>query len=151
MYNVLAATDIDTITWKTVLQSSLKDKHPPPGRPAFLSCDVLPPLTDVDTVAFHIEQIAHKIRGAAGPSGTDSMQWQSFLLRYGSYSSGLREAMAKLTRCLATSMVDLTDNRLIALDKCPGVRLIGIGECICRVIGKTMALVTGRVCVVLNS
>ena len=33
-------------------------------------------------------------------SCTDSMQWQSFLLQYGSYSGGLREAMAMLT-CLA--------------------------------------------------
>ena len=65
--------------------------------------------------------------------------------------------MAMLTRRLVNSMVDWTDinalmaNRLIALDKCPGVRLIGIRECICSMIGKTMALVTGRVCVVLNS
>ena len=76
-------TDIDSKTGKTVLQS-LKDKHPPSERPdpaAFLTCDVLPPLTDVDIVASRIEQIAHKIRGAAGPSGTDSMQWQSFLLQ----------------------------------------------------------------------
>ena len=54
---VLAPTDIDTKNGKTVLQS-LKDKHPPPGRPdpsAFLTCDVLPPLTDVDIVASHIE------------------------------------------------------------------------------------------------
>ena len=149
---VFAPTDIDTKTGKTVLQS-LKDKHPPPGRPdpsAFLTCDVLPPLTDVDIVASHIEKTAHKIRGAAGPSGTDSMQWQSFLLRYGSYSGELREAMAVLTRRLANSVVDWGDikalmaNRLIALDKSPGVRPIGIGECIRRVIGKTMALVTGR-------
>ena len=60
---VLAPTDIDIKTGKIVLQSSLNDKQPPPGRldpAAFLTCDVLPPLTDVDIVAFHIEQIAHK-------------------------------------------------------------------------------------------
>ena len=74
---VLAPTDLDTKTGKTVLQS-LKDKHPS----AFLTCDILPPLLDA---ASHIEQVAHNIKGAAGPSGTDSMQWQRFLLQYGSY------------------------------------------------------------------
>jgi hypothetical protein len=38
----------------------------------------------------------------------------------------------------------LTACRLVALDKCPGVRPIGIGEVARRIIGKAILTVTGQ-------
>ena len=55
----------------------------------------------------------------------------------------LREQIAKLARKLATVILDPTTLealvccRLVPLDKCPGIRPIGIGE-VLRIIGKSI-------------
>ncbi|KAL5515985.1 hypothetical protein EMCRGX_G001241 [Ephydatia muelleri] len=103
---------------------------------------------DVDITALHVENLAHNIKGGAGPSGTDSIRWQSCVLHYGAHINRLREAIAALTRSMANTAFEwdnikaLTANQLIALDKCPGVHPIGIGECLHRIIGRVMALTT---------
>ena len=69
-----------------------------------------------------------------GMSGVDSIGLQHWLLKFGVRSHTLREAVADLTRWMvndcppwaATSA--LMANRLMALNKCPGVRPVGIGE-----------------------
>ena len=68
---------------------------------------------------------------------------------FAAHISRLRKAVADLAMHLANGIVNWTDiralmaNRLIALDKCPGVRPIGIGECLRHVLGCVLALVTG--------
>ena len=96
--------------------------------------DELPPLVDVDIAGSHIENAARRIRGTSGPGGSIVAQWQCYLLRFGSSSSTLRDADGKLVRCLANGVVEwaqikaLMSCRLIALDKCPGVRPIAVGK-----------------------
>ena len=135
---------------KTVLDL-LKEKHPPPSScndRACVPCNDLPSLTDVDITSAHIEKVARMIHGGAGPSGSTAIQWQGFLLHYGAHSGKLRDSMAELARQLSNSIFEWSDihalmaNRLIALDKCPGVRPIGIGEEPRRILGKAIALAT---------
>ena len=82
-------------------------------------------------------------------SAFDPAQWQNLLLKQGRASENLREAMAALTRRLANNIVEWDDiqamkaNKLIALDKCPGVRPIGVGDVAARLCAKVMIYITG--------
>ena len=130
----------------------LREKHPDPansGIQAFLPCNNLPPLTDVDVTGSHIEHVARCIQGGAGPGGSSAVQRQEYLLRYGSHSAQLRNEVAALARHLANNIVEwphiraLMSSRFIALDKCPGVRPIAIGEELRRIVCKALAFATG--------
>ncbi|CAA9994685.1 unnamed protein product, partial [Nesidiocoris tenuis] len=137
---------------RTVLEI-LESKHPEQLQPdpsLFLQDENLPVLVDVNISETHISKAAHRLKGSAGPSGTDGDQWRNMLLRYGNHSLRLREAVASLTRFLANSVVEwdqikaILARRGVALDKCPGVRPIGVGEVLQRICAKTMAMVTGE-------
>ena len=93
---------------KTVLEV-LELKHPDQTEPhadAFVECDALPILLEVTVTEEHIRKTAHKLSGSAGPSGADSMLWQSILLKYGNQSKELREAMATLTERQANNIIE---------------------------------------------
>ena len=75
---------------------------------------------------------AHQLQGGAGPSGCDASHWRDILLRYGFSSTHLHDSVTGLCRCLCNSIVPWNSIRalvascLIALDKCLGVKPIGI-------------------------
>ena len=134
----------------TVMEA-LKLKHPEPQYPpesALIKRDTLPPRMDLMVTGAHVHSAASRIQGSAGPSGTDASHWQDVLLRYGAHSDRLRDSVATLARRLSNNIVPWDDIRafvacrLIALDKCPGIRPIGIGETLRRIIGKTICSVT---------
>ena len=85
--------------------------------------------------------------GAAGPSGLDVASWKRLCTFFKSASTDLCESLAATARRICTCYVDpsglsaFVACRLIALDKCPGVRPIGIGETARRLIGRTIARV----------
>jgi len=139
----------DTPSW-TVLDE-LKAKHPC-GQPACKEA-LLPPSATVSS--FHpvifdaldgaaIRSAALRTKGAAGPSGVDAFCWRRLCTSFHRASDDLCASLALVARRLCTDMVDpkgltaFVACRLIALDKCPGVRPIGVGEVVRRIVGKAV-------------
>ena len=117
----------------------LTKKHPPSATPpvdALLPENASPPheiiFDNLDANLIH--RAALRTKGAAGLSGLDAFAWRRLCTSYKSASVNLCKAMAAAGRSICTSSVDPSSMsafvacRLIPLDKCPGVRPIGIGE-----------------------
>ena len=127
---------------------ALKEKHPkaqPANQDALLLQGEIPSIHPIlfDCInASVVHKIALTIQGAAGPSMADSFVWRRMLVSFKAASTELCSAVADLARRLSTEHVDpfglmpLLNNRLIPLDKNPGVRPIGVGETLRRIIGK---------------
>ena len=136
----------------TVLRE-LPEKHPD-AAPAGPNTLLFGPVNLVDPVIFQsidaelVRTICLQTTGAAGVSGLDSSAWRRICCSFGSASSTLCQAIARLTRLLATTRVDsdgisaLLAGRLIPLDKNPRVRSIGVGEVLRRIIAKLILRVT---------
>ena len=111
-----------------------------------LVCDNLPPIEEGEITGSLVQSVARSIQGGAGPAGCDAVHWQDVLLGFGAHSSCLRDNIAALARKLMNTIVPWEDlrslmaGRLVALDKCPGVRPIAVGESLRRIIGKSVCL-----------
>ena len=92
-----------------------------------------------------VRKSAIRTKGSHGPSGLDADFWSKILCNsiFGNASDDLRHAIALLARMLCSeelvdqkSIEGLFACRLIPLDKSPGIRPIGVGEVLRRIIAK---------------
>ena len=134
----------------------LHEKHPV-GEPQHEEMLLSGPIKHVHPVIFDdingdlVRRIAMKMKGAAGPSCFDSDDWKTILVsrQFGTSSSDLCDSIAKVAKTLCTEnrtaqeggMSPLMACRLIPLDKDPGLRPIGIGEVLRRIIGKIVVYI----------
>jgi hypothetical protein len=94
--------------------------------------DTLPDFADVDITKEVIEKVARRLSGSAGLGGSDTQAIQQWLLHFRQTSKGLHKAVQEFTDWrMANDMPPwaayqaLKAGRLVALDKCPGVRTHG--------------------------
>ena len=142
---VLTTGDQSNVT----VRDELAKKHPP-GQPAdsnnvldARNSDVHPVLYEcIDGAA--IPKAAIRTNGSAGPSGLDACGWKRLCTSFQNPSVDLCNSLAVVARRICSFYVDpeglapFTACRLIALDKCPGIRPIGVGETSRRIIGKAI-------------
>ena len=129
----------------------LKQKHPE-GKPLFASAidNLETPSDEPHPIIFErmtgplICTMAMKTDGAAVPSGIVAHGWKRLCTSFNQDSNDLCEALPSVCKRICTSLVDpkgltaFVACRLIALDKCPGVRPIGIGEVVRHILGKAI-------------
>ena len=132
------------------MNEHLLEKHPPgiPATPSAISEE--PPTIQPHPVVYDqidgplIRSTVQCLSGSAGPSGFDAKGWKRVCSSFHSASDDLCTAIARVTRRLCSSYIDpqgisaLVACRLVALDKCPGIRPIGIGETLRRLMAKAV-------------
>ncbi len=127
----------------------LKSKHPP-SQPSTQDSTISGVPPEVHSVIFDpidsslIRSTTLHVCGAAGPSGLDAYDWRRLCTSFQSASTTLYQALALSAKRLCTTNINSTALypllacHLIALDKCPGVRPIGIGNTARRIMAKAI-------------
>ena len=136
--NLIPVTTSDGETCQCSTHDILREKHPL-GKPPAPEC-LLNPSTDPPAILFDnlnadaILQAALHTHGSAGPAGLDAYAWRRMCSSFKSASYNLCKALAAVGRRLCITHVHpecleaLVASHLILLDKCPGVRPIGVGR-----------------------
>ena len=135
--------------------STLQSKHPASGECQDSSL-YQGPVEHIEPVIFDaidgisIERAARDTSGGAGPSGMDADLWKRILCSKsgGKSRETLCDSIANIVRRFAQESVDpkcidaVVNCRLLPLDKNPGIRPIGIGEVLRRIMGKAFSSFT---------
>ena len=135
----------------------LRLKHPDP-KDAHVSVMLLDVAERVHAVKFElidaemIRKTVMKTRGGSGLSGLNGDGWKRILLskNFGESSSDLYQTLAKVTKKLCTeelpsSLEGFLACRLIPLNKNPGLRPVGVGEVLKRIIEKVVVSVSNDI------
>ena len=135
-----------------VVKNELLKKHPD-SAPITENALLFGPIDFIPSYIFNsideqsILKASMRTKGSAGPSGMDSDLYRRILCSKNFKTAGkdLREEIAQMAKNLATQHYDpqlleaYVSSRLIPLDKNPGIRPIGVGEVLRRIIGKVIA------------
>ena len=144
------STDLLNLTPEVL--EGLKEKHPEAVDITDESLlygpidDILPGVFDLIDEKIIFDAVS-KTKGSAGPSGMDAELYRRILCSKNFKAEGkvLREEIAVFTRNLLkiayhpSLLEGNTSCRIIPLDKNPGIRPIGVGEVLRRIVGKTIA------------
>ena len=96
-----------------------------------------------------VTAVAGTLWGSVGPGGMDSVLLQHWLLRFGAAIAELRMIVGDFVEWLGNGRPPwaayrvLMSGRLIALDKQPGIRPVGVGETWRRMMAKCLLKVAG--------
>ena len=137
-------------------KSDMISMHPQPApvHPDALFAGPLP--TDTHPIFYSaldgnmIKRHTLRTTGGAGISQQEDVLWHKMVTAHKDTSAALTTALATVAQRLVTEFVDpvgieaLLANRGIAIDKCPGLRPVGVGEIARRIIGKAVMEVTGK-------
>ena len=137
-------------------KNEMANKHPS-AEPAHPEALLLGPVPSSLHPVFYdalkgelIKKCTLRTKGRAGVSQHENNLWHKMVTGHKEASAQICNAVASVARRLATEYVDpeglelLLANRGIALNKNPGLRPVGVGEMVRRIIGKAVVSVTGE-------
>ena len=142
---VLHPTERCTKTGERVMEV-LHTKHPEYCPPTAASLDSYPDrpleIVPVDITNDTVMAVAGRLSEGAGPVGTNSVSFQHWLLHFGAASLELQLIVGDFTEWLRNGRPPwaaysaMMSSRLIALDKKPGIRPVGVRETWQRLMAK---------------